>query len=261
MNLYQTLNQDLREFRMKKSLLEAEETKKTEEEIKETEVPAEETPVEEPEVSEDEIARRLVSLSEQLDTASEDEIGAIELEINELKNKLNEISATRDLASDEVEDVKVTDAEETEVEENTEVLEEVPTEEPKEDEEDEEVTVESLLDEIATACDSEEGCDCEKVKELVAKAKELLNPVTEEPTEEVEEVTPEDLTECEITNYKVVRVAPSTGAYMIEAQTKEGIKFITGKNFNEESKTLDEAEISDSKSDATNRFKSLLENK
>ena len=48
------------------------------------------------------------------------------------------------------------------------------------------------------------------------------------------------------------------GAVMIEAQTKDGLKYITGKNFNESTKTLDEAEIVSDKVSASNRFKSLL---
>ena len=45
---------------------------------------------------------------------------------------------------------------------------------------------------------------------------------------------------------------------MLEAQTKDGLKYIIGKNFNETEKTLDEAEILDNKKDASNKFRSLL---
>lgn len=68
----------------------------------------------------------------------------------------------------------------------------------------------------------------------------------------------ENLEECEISSYKITRIAPNTGAYMIEAQTKDGLKYIIGKNFNEAEKTLDEAEILDNKVEASNKFRSLL---
>lgn len=68
----------------------------------------------------------------------------------------------------------------------------------------------------------------------------------------------EELQECEISSYKVTRIAPNTNAYMIEAQTKEGLKYIIGKNFNESEKTLEEAEILDNKVEASNKFRGLL---
>ena len=68
----------------------------------------------------------------------------------------------------------------------------------------------------------------------------------------------EPLEECEISSYKVTRIAPNSNAYMLEAQTKDGLKYIIGKNFNETEKTLDEAEILDNKKDASNKFRSLL---
>lgn len=72
------------------------------------------------------------------------------------------------------------------------------------------------------------------------------------------EGVPEEFEECEITSYKITRIAPKYNAYMLEAQTKDGLKYITGKNFNETDKTLDEAEIANSKLEASNRFKSFL---
>ena len=251
MNLYQTLNQDLREFRMK-TLLENEEPK-VEEVVTETEV------VGETEMSEDEIARQLVSLSDALETASEDEIPSIEQEINELKSKLDEIEANREISPSD-DDIVMEDSEN----EEGEVTEEVPAEEIIEEVPAEETPVEEPEAHEGKICLSvDEIKDC--IEELSAEDKEtLINLLT--TTDEVEEVTEEtpveeEFHECEISNFKVVRVAPSASAYMIEAQTKEGIKFITGKNFDAEAKTLDEAEISDSKSDATNRFKDLLANK
>ena len=92
--------------------------------------------------------------------------------------------------------------------------------------------------------------------ELADKIKEILSKDSEEP--EIEEVTEEPLEECEISSYKVTRIAPNSNAYMLEAQTKDGLKYIIGKNFNETEKTLDEAEILDNKKDASNKFRSLL---
>lgn len=93
-------------------------------------------------------------------------------------------------------------------------------------------------------------------EELANKVRELL---AKEPKEEVEEVIEEEpFEECEIASYKVTRIAPKANAYMLEAQTKDGLKYIIGKNFNETEKTLDEAEILDNKIDASNKFRSLL---
>lgn len=87
------------------------------------------------------------------------------------------------------------------------------------------------------------------------EVEEDIEEITEEIPEEIEE---EPFEECEITSFKVTRIAPKVGAVMIEAQTKEGLKYITGKNFNESEKTLDEAEISVDKTAAANRFKGFL---
>ena len=243
MNLYQVLNQDLRDFRLKKSLLESEEN--NQKVIESTEIESEE----------DELASRLVGLTDALETASEDEVEGIKAEISEIQGKLNEISANKDLEIPE-EDPVITDSEdepvvEDPVTEPTEVTE-IVTEEVSDDK------IKLPLEELKDLIEDLSDEDKEKLLGLLNEVKEDTE-TTEEPIEEVEEPINEDLHECEITNFKIVRVAPSVNAYMIEAQTKEGIKFITGKNFNQEEKTLDEAEISDSKSDASNRFKSLLE--
>ena len=90
-------------------------------------------------------------------------------------------------------------------------------------------------------------------------AMELFPEEVEEDVEEITEEIPEEtFEECEISSFRVTRISPKVGAVMIEAQTKEGLKYITGKNFNESEKTLDEAEISTDKAAAANRFKSLL---
>lgn len=89
-------------------------------------------------------------------------------------------------------------------------------------------------------------------EEVAEDVEEITEEIPEEPIEE------EPLEECEISSFKVTRIAPKVGAVMIEAQTKEGLKYITGKNFNESEKTLDEAEISADKNAASNRFKGFL---
>lgn len=90
----------------------------------------------------------------------------------------------------------------------------------------------------------------------LAEGKDISDEQLEDTT--VEEVIEEPFEECEIASFKVTRIAPKFGVVMLEAQTKEGLKYITGKNFNESEKTLDDAEISGDKTAASNRFKSLL---
>lgn len=76
--------------------------------------------------------------------------------------------------------------------------------------------------------------------------------------EEIEECNQEEIKECEVKSSRILRVAPSTKAYMIEAQTKEGLAYIVGKNYDSKTKILDEAEIFTDKAKASNHFKTLL---
>ena len=117
--------------------------------------------------------------------------------------------------------------------------------------------------EMAEMTDEEKEAIKEKFEVIKNVAMELFPEEVEEDIEEITEEIPEEieeepLEECEITSFKVTRIAPKFGAVMIEAQTKDGLKYITGKNFNESEKTLDEAEIATDKTEASNRFKSLL---
>lgn len=118
--------------------------------------------------------------------------------------------------------------------------------------------------EIAEMTDEEKEAIKGKFEAIKNVAMELFPEEVEEDIEEIteeiptEEIPEEPLEECEIKSYKVTRIAPKFGAVMIEAQTNEGLKYITGKNFNETEKTLDEAEIVSDKVSASNRFKSLL---
>lgn len=121
---------------------------------------------------------------------------------------------------------------------------------------------EEIEAEIAEMTDEEKEAIREKFEAIKNIAMDLFpeEVEVEEITEEIpeESIEEEPFEECEITSFRVTRIAPKVGAVMIEAQTKDGLKYITGKNFNETEKTLDEAEIVDDKAAASNRFKSLL---
>lgn len=125
------------------------------------------------------------------------------------------------------------------------------------------LTKEDIEAEIAEMTDEEKEAIKGKFEAIKNIAMELFPEEVEEDIEEIKEEVPEEveeepLEECEISSFKVVRIAPKFNAVMIEAQTKEGLKYITGKSFNETEKTLEEAEISTDKMAAANRFKSLL---
>lgn len=278
MNLYQTLNREYREFRLKQSLKENEDP---------TVDAIADTLSESKESEEDELARRLVSLSDALNTATdEDEIKAIQEEINEIKSKLDSIDGDNITDSENTDEYGSKDIKEAgdNLDTNEEGSEEdasieEPIEEPVEEPTEEPISVvtkitelagipkEDIVKEVEAVSEEEKEainsslCTLKEVfDELCPKNDENKDETTEE-VEEIEDCEAAPIHEAEVASYKVVRIAPRVSAYMIEAQTKEGIKFITGKNFNEKDKTLEEAEISDSKLDATNRFKSLLENK
>jgi hypothetical protein len=143
------------------------------------------------------------------------------------------------------------------------VKEEDNNEEESEDDkktitESEEEIGKDVIDTIVAKISAEDEELANKVKEILSKEESV-----EEPEEEVEEVTEEvieeePLEECEISSFKITRIAPKSQVYMLEAQTKDGLRFITGKNFNEETKVLDEAEISEDKAKASDRFRKLM---
>lgn len=305
MNLYQTLNQEYREFRMKKSLKESDLPeslkdntslaqdsiykgfKSQEDKIPESDI---ETPSEEDFKQDDkaklsarldEISNRLTEIDEALENASEDEKESLQsekqelsIEIDKIDKELNECSST--VKEDEIPEEIASEVDPEEVSEETkdsiiskiEAVASIPKEdlanelESLSDEEKESVKTNlNSIKEIACELFPEE-CDGEPASEdgEIEAGENLDTPIDDLPdSDEPEEK--EEIKECEITNFKVVRHAPKHSAFMIEAQTSEGIKFITGKNFNSESKVLDEAEITESKQEATNRFKSLLETK
>ena len=306
MNLYQTLNQEYREFRMKKSLKESDLPeslkdntslaqdsiykgfKSQEDKIPESDI---ETPSEEDFKQDDkaklsarldEISNRLTEIDEALENASEDEKESLQaekqelsIEIDKIDKELNECSSTvkegdcKDVKEDEIPEEIASEVDPEEVSEETkdsiiskiEAVASIPKEdlanelESLSDEEKESVKANlNSIKEIACELFPEE-CNAEAGDNLDTPVDDDDLPDSDEPEEK------EEIKECEITNFKVVRHAPKHSAFMIEAQTSEGIKFITGKNFNSESKVLDEAEITESKQEATNRFKSLLETK
>lgn len=113
---------------------------------------------------------------------------------------------------------------------------------------------ENAIDTVLAKISAEDEELANRVKEILSKD-DSEEPEVEEVSEEIIE---EPLEECEITSYKITRIAPKSNVYMLEAQTKEGLRYITGKNFNEETKILDEAELSDDKVKASNRFRELM---
>lgn len=69
----------------------------------------------------------------------------------------------------------------------------------------------------------------------------------------------EELKECEVRSFRITRISPSSGIYMIEADnSKNERSYIVGKNFNTKTNTLDEAEIFADRSKANNKFKEML---
>ena len=150
------------------------------------------------------------------------------------------------------------EAPEVEAEPTEDIIEEGCSDEDKKEKESEEIkeseTEEEIGEDVINSIVSKLAGEDE---ELAAKVKEILSKDSDEE-ESTEEIPEEPFEECEISSYKVTRIAPKSNAYMLEAQTKDGLKYIIGKNFNETEKTLDEAEILDNKLDASNKFRSLL---
>lgn len=129
------------------------------------------------------------------------------------------------------------------------------------------VSAEEIIDEPAEPTEEEveeasEGIAADVIDSVVAKLESLgKSDLAEQVKSSLsisEPVEPEEFEECEITSYNITRIAPKSNTYMIEAQTKDGLVYITGKNFDKETNLLDEAEISNNKTDASNRFKKLM---
>lgn len=259
MNLYQTLNRADREFRMKKVLKESAEVKEI----------VEESIIEEP--TAEEIERDNNNSKQAKIKEVEDRLGELKLELADRENLAPDEREEKEKEAAEVQaelDELLNDCEVVKEDEEVEVSEDITN---------------PIIEEVNTLAahtdDDFSGLsdeDKEAIKENLIRIKdiacslypELCEEPTEEPIEEVTEVVEEipeedkeEFNECEVSAFKVVRVAPTHGAFMIEAQCKDGIKYITGKNFNKDTKTLDEAEIAKDKTEATNRFKSLLANK
>ena len=262
--LYQILAEDYREYQLKeplrkksKQLMEStrpsrlKALKEADEEVKVEEVKVEEAPVvEEVKVEEPVVAEQAPVVEEQ-----------------------PVIETSADPVAEQPAETLTEGEEEKEVIKGSEEVEEEPIEEVAPDAVEED-TPEEVLSKIAMVA----GLSKEEIENAMAELPDeekeavkanfeaikntAMDLFPEEVAEDVEEITeeiPEEpFEECEISSFKVTRISPKVGAVMIEAQTKDGLKYITGKNFNESEKTLDEAEISDDKVAAANRFKSLL---
>lgn len=189
---------------------------------------------------------------------SKDEIEAEMAEMNDeekeaLKEQFEAIkNVAMELFPEEVEEEIEEIKEEPEIKESEEVPAEPINEEVKEE------AVEPVVEENIDTSTSADPIEEVAVTEEAPVEAPVEEPVAEVPVENTEVIPEEPLQECEISSFKVTRIAPKFGAVMIEAQTKDGLKYITGKNFNESEKTLDEAEIAADKLSASNRFKSLL---
>lgn len=132
--------------------------------------------------------------------------------------------------------------------------------------------VNAILQELKTyftqaSIDGNATQEADALKTCASKVQEIIDVFSKASVTEGEncknckeegENCKEDFQECEINGYKITRVSPSTKTYMIEAQTADGLKYIVGKNFNEETKELDEAEIIDNHDKALSTFKDLL---
>ena len=160
---------------------------------------------------------------------------------------------------------------------NPEVTPEAPVEEVTEEQTDEIIDDSekanfdkaiSLLNEVLEIINVEGSIDTELCKNKIQNAISALNTHAEdddfiegencEDCKEGEEKECDTIKEAEVKAFKVTRIAPSKNAFMIEAETTEGLKYFIGKNYDKESHTLDEAEEFTDKAKASDHFKSLL---
>lgn len=126
----------------------------------------------------------------------------------------------------------------------------------------------SLLNEVLEIINVEGSIDTELCKNKIQNAISTLNTHAEdddfiegencEDCKEGEDKECDTIKEAEVKSFKVTRIAPSKNAFMIEAETTEGLKYFIGKNYDKESHTLDEAEEFTDKAKASDHFKSLL---
>ena len=250
MNIYQILNQDLREFNSKK-LIESEEVIDKSTPVTETES------VDEIKKLEDRIGELRITLEDG--TLSDDEKESILKELSELETKLDECNV-KECNKNECDtkecDTKECDAKVKECDAKD-CKKSIPEgdESPEDEECDDKDCISEAKEVISNLINSEE-LSMDSVKECLLKISTLLDKYSDE--DEDDDYDSEELEECEIKSYRITRVSPKFDAYMIEAETKDGLRYITGKNYNKDEKTLDEAEITDNKDKATDRFRSLL---
>lgn len=296
MNMYQELNREYRAFKESEELNKKQSLKESEETndnivVEDTETSTEETPVdnaltesEKTNESEDstetkELEDRIGSIRARLedDDLGEDEKEQLTKELSELENKLNECTST---------DVKECEGQVCKecgkpVNEGQEVCNDCSTKVTEgtddsnielDDNEEVNVSISEVLREllnmkdelnlkpkfvaaITSALDKAEALDAELA---------TLNSDEEQPKDDsIEDLATlnsdeNDLVECEVKGSRIIRISPSAKAFMIEAETTDGIKYFVGKNYNETTKVLEEAEQFNDKTSASNHFKTLL---
>lgn len=264
MNLYGALNNDLREFKKKEQIkiLENEEVKEsilkpTVDEVNRNNTSNTNSSVTKPsaeDIAKDDAeidARKRKEIEDKVgelrlaleDGVSEDEKKEIEKEINDLEDSLNESTSrenTKLIKDEEVPEVSTKD-------------EDINEQECLKDSSNDISSIDDDLSEVIDTL-SKTYDESSYVMTTLNSIHERLGKIyDEEPVKDSEEIK-----ECEVKSSRVIRKSPKFSAYMIEAETKDGMVYLTGRNYDADAKILDEAEVSDNKDKATERFKSLL---
>lgn len=289
MNLYQALNQSYRDFKNNefKTLNESEDKKKKpiKEDVSNLASEDEKKKFDFKDVKESDekdLDEEAKGLEDQLKQTTDPE------EKKEIQARLDEIKKLLTKECDASEKKEVKEAETTievpvKVEVagnevvNPEVTPEAPVEEVTEETTDEIIDDSekanfdkaiSLLNEVLEIINVEGSIDTELCKNKIQNAISTLNTHAEdddfiegencEDCKEGEDKECDTIKEAEVKSFKVTRIAPSKNAFMIEAETTEGLKYFIGKNYDKESHTLDEAEEFTDKAKASDHFKSLL---
>lgn len=285
MNLYQALNQNLRDFKVqeRKSLIESEECEKKLKDSEDAEALNEERKGLEDqleqttsEIEKKKIQERLDEINKLLSKELEKECDSnikdgencdnCNKEDTDIKDGENckeckkeaettiEVPVKVEVGGNEVVNPEVTPTEPTETPED-EVMEDSELKEHSNDTINEAIgIVESLISTLNDEGSIDETICKEKLETILGFLKSDLDEG--DNCEDCKK--DEELTECEVKSFKVTRIAPSKDAYMIEAETSKGLRYFIGKGFNKESGVLNEAEEFDDKAKASDKFKSLL---
>lgn len=272
MNLYGALNNDLREFKKKEQIrLKESVLKPTNEEIKKDNAQINAKKVKE---VEDKIGELRLALQDG--AISADEKKEVEKQIAELEDSLHECDSK--IKKEQEDENTIKDSESSKKDDTSKVIPLKDEEQPERTDKDMDINecgnsckketedlkespecidnAISKLQEILDILDSERSIDTDVCRTKVDEAIEILGKHQLETMKDGEQN--ETIKECEIKSFRVIRKSPKFNAYMLEAETKEGMMYLTGKSFNQDTKILDEAEMSDNKDKATERFKSLL---